>query len=589
MNRPAQLILCLGLFVGALVLAIVLRSHYRPAASTSPKYVPQPQGTLTFNKDIAPIVFKQCAGCHRPGQSAPFSLLNYEEVKKRTKQIAEVTAKRIMPPWLPEPGYGEFADARLLSVTEIGKIGQWISEGAIEGEAKDLPEPPKWTEGWQLGEPDLVVKMPEAYTLAAEGKDVYRNFVIPIPLPIARYVKAAEFQPGNPKIVHHAFIRFDKTAQSRRLDEKDPEPGFSGIHTPETALSPEGHFMSWQPGKVPSKGSDDLAWTLEKGTDLVLQVHMQPSGKPETLQPAVGFYFTDKPAANAPLKIGLSSYAIDIPAGEKNYTIRDSYVLPVDMHILGVLPHAHYLGKECRGYATLPDGTKKWLLLIKNWDFNWQGDYRYVNPVFLPKGTTVVMEFTYDNSAENERNPNQPPKRVQYGLQSTDEMAELWLRILLRHPADAKAFSENYQFKVARDVIAYNEYLLRQDARDTKAHVKIAKALMTLGKPAEVLNHLRAAAAIDANDPETHYFLGILYRQQSKLAEAKAEFENVLRLDPDHSKAHGNLGLVLLTQGNLSGAEIHFQHALRLNPEDAVARECLEDIARARAAPRKSP
>ncbi|MSU20825.1 MAG: tetratricopeptide repeat protein [Pedosphaera sp.] len=588
MKNSAKLRVVLSLFGVAFLLGLALRTDSR-FVNPARKYVPHPKGTLTFNKDIAPIVFKQCASCHRPGQSAPFNLMSYADVKKRAQQIGEVTAKGVMPPWLPEPGYGDFADARLLSGQEIGAIAQWIREGATEGEAKELPELPKWVEGWRLGEPDLMVKMGEPYTLKAEGKDVYRNFVIPIPLEASRYVKAVEFQPGNSKIVHHAFIRFDRTPESRQLDEKDSEPGFGGIHTPENAFSPDGYFLSWQPGKVPSRGIEGLAWRLEKGSDLVLQMHMQPAGKPEMIQPAIAFHFAEKPPTNTPFKIGLSSYAIDIPAGKKDYIIQDSYLLPVDVQILGILPHAHYLGKELRGYATLPDGTKKWLLLIKRWDFNWQGDYHYINPVFLPRGTRLTMEFSYDNSDANERNPSRPPKRVRYGLQSTDEMGELWFQVLPRHTNDLKTLTASYQYKIVEDVMAYNNYLLQQDRNDFKAHNKIAKALLTLGKTAEALQHLHTAAAIVITDPETHYLLGIIYRQQNKLLAAKGEFENVLRLDPNHYKAHGNLGLVLLGHGDLAQAEVHFKQALRLNPDDMVAKESLDDIAKAKAGSGKQP
>jgi len=577
MRRSAQLAVAVCLFGLGLGVWLVQRK----ASNSSVRYLPRPKGTLTFNKDIAPIIFKQCSGCHRPGQSAPFSLLTYADAKKRSQEIAEVTAKRIMPPWLPEPGYGEFAEARILSAEELGQVGQWISEGAIEGEGP-APPLPKWSEGWQLGEPDLAVKMAEPYTLAAEGQDVYRNFVIGVPVSETRYVRAIEFQPGNPKIVHHAFMRFDRTSQSRQKDEQDPLPGFDGLHSPRTALAPDGHFLSWQPGKVPSRGVEKLAWRLDKGTDLVLQVHMQPSGKPETLQSAVGFHFAEKPAASSLFKIGLSSYAIDIPPGQKDYVIEDSYVLPIDVEVLAALPHAHYLGKELRGYATLPDGTKKWLLLIKQWNFDWQGDYRYANPVALPKGATITMQFIYDNSADNPRNPNQPPKRVQYGLQSTDEMGELWFQLQLHHPKDEETLSQNYQYKVARDVIAYNEYLLRLNPDDTRARNELAKGFLTLGRQADAVRQLQIAAQQDATYAEPHYFLGILYRQQKKLTEARVSFETAVRLDPANFKAHGNLGLIYLERGDIDRAETHFREALRLNLDDDVARESLNDIATAR-------
>ncbi|HUL51251.1 MAG TPA: cytochrome c, partial [Candidatus Nitrosotalea sp.] len=419
-------------------------------------YVPRPRGAVTFNKDVAPIIFNHCAGCHRPGQAAPFELLSYGDVRKHAKQIMEVTGRRYMPPWLPEPECGEFADSRRLTAEQIGTIRQWVTEGAVEGAASDLPPRPRWTEGWQLGEPDLVVTMPQPYTLPAEGRDVYRNFVIPIPLPDARYVRAVEFRPGNWKVVHHAFLKLDATRDSRLRDEADPEPGFDGIHAPPNAQPPSGHFLSWQPGKVVSAGNDGLAWRLEKDTDLVLQMHLRPSGKPEQLQSSVGFYFTDRAPTNTPIKTWMNSYTIDIPAGKKDYVLEQSYTLPCDVDALGVLPHAHYLGKELQAWAMLPDGAKQWLICIKDWDFNWQGDYRYAHPVFLPKGTVIQMRYTYDNSAGNPRNPHQPPERVQYGLQSNDEMGELWLQLLPRDAAGLEALRRDNESRILENSVAYN-------------------------------------------------------------------------------------------------------------------------------------
>lgn len=543
--------------------------------------------SLTFTRDIAPIFFKHCADCHRPGQAAPFSLLQYADAKKHAQDIVEVTKQRIMPPWLPEPGFGDFENPRVLSEREIASIEQWVAQGAIEGAPSDLPPAPKWTEGWHLGPPDLVVEMAQAYELPAEGGDIYRNFVVPVPVQTGRFVKAFEFRPGNPKVVHHAFIRFDQTPTSRRLDEKDPAPGFSGIHAPLTALTPEGHFSSWQPGKIPAVR--DITWTLNPGADLVLQLHMQPSGKPEAVRASVGFYFAAKPSPKILDKIHLTSFEIDIPAGATHYAVRDSYVLPVDVELLGVLPHAHYLGKRLEGTATLPNGATRPLLLIRDWNFNWQGDYRYARPILLPKGTRLAMEFTYDNSANNPRNPNTPPQRVRYGLQSTDEMAELWLQVAFRSEQEKLTFARDYQFKVARDVIAYNRFALANNPGDADAHLALGKALITLRKDSEAETHLRSAIRLKPDADEATYFLGLMYRRQGKLAEARRAFEETLRINPQNAKAHGNLGIVLLEQRDLNGAETSLKKALELNPNDSIAFDTLREIEQIRAALNRRP
>ena len=582
MRIAAKLILPLGAAVLA-VSGVMAWRKFRPSGPPA-QLSARPQGPVTFTKHIAPIVFTHCAGCHRPGQSAPFALLTYADVQRRAKQIAEVTRRRIMPPWLPEAGYGEFVGERVLKAGEVELFQEWLAQGAAEGTASDLPPIPQWSEGWSLGEPDLVVQMPLAFTLPAEGKDIYRNFIAPIPVSGLRYVQAIEFHPGNAKVVHHAFFRFDQTSASRRLDDQDADPGFGGVHPPSSAQSPEGYFLGWQPGKVASKLAEGFAWRLEKNSDLVFQMHLQPSGKPELLQSSVGFYFTDKPPSNTPYKIRLTSFDIDIPAGAKEHVVKDRYVLPVDAEVIGILPHAHYLGKKLHGIATLPNGAKKWLLRIDRWNFDWQGDYRYAKPVFLPKGTALSMEFTYDNSAENARNPNQPPKRVQYGLQSSDEMAELWLQVLVRSNADREILSDDDQRKVTRETVTYNTFLLRSNPNDARALTELGKAMMFERRFDEALRYLRAAAQNAADSDEPHYFLGLLLRSQKKLAEAKAAFENAVRINPQNFKAHGNLGLIYLEQGSLNEAEPHFREALRINPDDVVARESLDELLRAKRA-----
>jgi hypothetical protein len=240
-----------------------------------------------------------------------------------------------------------------------------VAEGVAEGVASDLPAQPQWSGEWQLlGKPDLVVTLPQPYTLAAEGRDVYRNFVIPVRVAGTRYVKGVELRPGNPKIVHHAFIKVDRAGESRRRDAEDAESGFAGMNTP--AEMPDGHFLGWQPGRLPTFVPDGLAWRLDVGNDLVLQTHLTPSGKPEILQLSIGLYFTDQPPTNTCFKLALTSLVVDIPAGAQDYVVEDSFVLPVDAQVLAVLPHAHYLAREMQGWATRPDGTKEWLCSSSN-------------------------------------------------------------------------------------------------------------------------------------------------------------------------------------------------------------------------------
>ncbi len=542
-------------------------------------YLARPKGQLTFNKDIAPIVFNHCAGCHRSGQSAPFTLLSYTDVKKHAEDIAEVTARRYMPPWLPEHGYAEFLGERRLSVDEIGIIHQWVKEGTAEGAPADLSPLPKWPGDWQLGQPDLVVTMPQPYTLAAEGRDVYRNFVIPVPVAGPRYVKGVEFRPGNPRVVHHAFIKVDETGQSRRLDAQDTELGFGGMNSP--ATMPDGHLLGWQPGRVPVFDPDGLSWRLNPGADLVLEMHMRPSGKLEQIQPRIGLYFTDLPPTNTCWKMDLTSYVMDIPPGAQDYVVEDSYTLPADVSALAVFPHAHYLAKEMQGWATLPDGTKRWLLFIKQWDFNWQGDYRYAQPIDLPKGTVLSMHFTYDNSTNNLRNPNHPLRTVTYGPQTSDEMAELWFQFLPRSKKDIAVLEADYQKHVTHLFREYDEFKLRKDPNDADAHVELG-LLSLIGKnSAEAERHFRSAISARPDFALAHYRLGLTLRLQNRLTEARAEFETALRLNPQDFKAHGNLGFISLNLGDLADARSHFEAALKLNPDDQTSRMGLSEVIKA--------
>ena len=574
-----------GLALAGVASAVVAGMTWRSTSvkrDASPAFVPRPTGTVTFAKDVAPIIFQHCAPCHRPGQSAPFSLLSYEGVRKKGKLIGKVTESRYMPPWLPEHGYGQFAGERWLSMDEIGLIKQWLAEGAVEGKATDLPPVPKWPEEWGLGQPDLIVTLPSDYQLAPDGKDVYRNFLVPIPTTERRYVKAVEFHPGNNKVVHHAFIEVDATRQSRHLADQASPPGFDGMQLPESVQMPGGQMLGWQPGKPPYVSPDGLSWVLEPNSDLVLQLHLHPSGKPEPVRSAIGFYFTDKPPTNTAIRINLQRYSIDIPAGAKDYSIENRYLLPVDVDLLRILPHTHYLGKELQGYAILPGGAKKWLILIKNWDFNWQGDYRYAEPVFLPKGTTLVMHFTYDNSADNIHNPSQPPRRVKYGLQTTDEMGELWFQVLPRNAADREKLAKDHFVKLAQDAVERNQLLLQTNPQDAEAQLRLGSAFYVLGRTTEALDLLRAATQLRPDDNTVHYQLGSIYLRQNRLDEAKKEFETVLRLKPDDFQASGSLGSVLLRQGNLDQAEFYFENTLRINPEDPIARANLARVRKAK-------
>ncbi len=547
------------------------------SASAPEVYHRRPRGSLTYYHDIAPILFAQCSNCHRPGQSAPFSLLTYDETKRRALEIVKVTQSRYMPPWLPAPGYGEFTNERRLTEEEIGILEQWVHEGTEEGIRSDSPPAPVWNSDWQLGKPDLVVELP-TYTLASTGRDVYWNFVAPIPTDKLRFVRAVEFNPGNPKIVHHAFIQVDETSRSRLLAARNTPPGFPGMELSETAHMPGGQLLGWQPGKLASTAPEGLAWPLKVGTDLVLQTHLNPSGKPEKILPSVAFYFTDRPPTNQSFRLKLTALRLDIPPDEANYNVTESYTLPVDAAVLRSGAHAHYLGRDLKGYATLPNGERVPLLWIKNWDFKWQGDYQYSKPVWLPKGSKLTLDFTYDNSTNNIRNPHQPPERIRFGLESRDEMGELYFQLLPRDSQNYRVLANDfarYFVKTSRDFFAFR---VKINPADAEAHKRLGRILLSEGAVPEAIAHIRESIRLDPMADEPHYDLGGFYLQEGKLAEAQREFSDVVRLNPYDFEAFGSLGIISLEVGRNSDARMYFERALQINPEDHLARGYLNAL-----------
>ncbi len=526
-------------------------------------------GQATFSRDIAPIVFNKCAQCHHPGGSAPFSLLSYADARSHATQIALVTASRVMPPWKTDPAGHKFVNLDPLTDAEIAALQRWVSDGAREGDRGDLPAPPLWSGGWQLGTPDLVVSLPSAFALPADGSDVSRVFVVPLPVDRQRYVRGIEFRANNPRI-HHANIRVDPTPASRQLDNQDPAPGYDGIIV-RSAVYPDGHFLGWTPGQAAPLLPAGLAWTLGPGSDLVVQLHLVPSGKPEQIQPSIGVYFTDDAPTRTPVMIRLSNQQIDIPAGDPHYVATDSFVMPVDVEVLALQPHAHYLAREVSGFATLPDGTSQTLISIPDWDLRWQHVYRYRTPVALPKGTTVTMRYRYDNSAANPRNPGVPPVRVQWGQQSREEMGDLWLQVAATTPADRRVLDQTFQAKwMATDAIGL-EALIQRDPARAALRDDIAVLYMELNRPTEAIPHFEAALALKRESAPAHFNYGTALAAAGRFEEAVVQYQRALALRPEYAVAHNNLGTALLRLGRSQAALASFREAARVDPRLAEA------------------
>ena len=525
---------------------------------------------VTFYQDIAPIVYQNCSSCHRPGESGPFSLLSYDEVKTHAAQIADVTRRRYMPPWLPESGRGDFLEERRLTDAQIQSIQEWVKQGTPPGSASHAPQPPKFTSAWTLGTPDLILHIPKPYQLAADGPEVFWNFVVPVPIASPRWVKAMEVRPGNPRVFHHANVIIDRSQSARRL-EPTPELGFAGmdITFEETAFDPDSHFLSWKPGSPPVVEPDGMAWRADPGMDLVLNVHLRPSGKPETIDPVIGLYFTDKPQTKFAMLVQLQhDAAIDIPAGEKDFPVSDDFRAPVDLNVLAVYPHAHYLGKLMEAYATLPDGSKKWLIRIPQWDLNWQGVYRYKEPVFLPRGSIISMRYHYDNSTENVRNPSNPPKAVKGGNQATDEMSHFWLQVLPVGTSDQRAVLQE----------AISRQRLEKDPTDFTANYNIGDMMLSRGDAGGSLPYFFAAWNAQPTNVVFATELGVALFSASKPAEARKQLLRALEIDPHYTDARFNLASVDASTGQWEAAAVEFEQVLSERPGDPKAREHLGKV-----------
>ena len=547
-------------------------------ASIRVRAIQAPVEQVTFARDVAPIIFDHCGMCHHPNGSAPFSLLTYAAAKQRATQIAAVTKSRFMPPWKSEPGYGEFIGQRHLREAELGVLQQWVAGGAPEGDSRSLAQP-HWTEGWQIGQPDLIVTLSRPFLLPADGTDVSRVFVIPLPVNSTRYVRGLEFRPGNPKVVHHANIRIDRTPASRQLDDQDPAPGYEGLILG-SAVYPDGHFLGWTPGQIAPLLPKGLAWRLTPGTDLVVEVHMRPSGKNEIVDPSIGLFLGDDTPERTPAMLRLGRQDIEIAAGQKDYTVTDSFVLPVDVEVQAVQPHAHYRAREVRGVATLPDGTAKPLIYIKEWDFRWQHVYRYVTPLALPKGTTLAMRYTYDNSAENSRNPQQPPEKVLWGQWANDEMGDLWIQVLTRGDRDLQTLNAAFRPKaMAEDIVGY-ETMIRKDPSKVSLHDDVAVLYLEQGRAKEAAAHFEASARLNPLSAAAHYNLATALTLNGQLDAAIEQFKQALKIRPDYALAHNNLGDVLLRMGNPTDALEHFREALRLDPAYAEAHYNIGSVSR---------
>lgn len=503
-----------------------------------------------------------------------------------------------MPPWLPEPGFGDFADVRRLGDRERALIKEWVAAKMPEGDPGAAPAAPPYEGGWILGKPDLILKSPRPFAVPAGGTDVFWNFILPYPLAQTHYIRAMQIRPGSPQVVHHANIAIDRSASMRRRLGNRWEDGFGGMDLYIDAgntFDPDSHFLFWKPDTPALIEPEEMPWHLDPGNDLLLNMHLKPSGKPETMDAEVGLYFSSQPPTKQPMLVELDrDDALDIPAGDAHFVVEDSLTLPVDVEALGIYPHAHYLGHDLEGWAILPSGEKKWLVWIRNWDIDRQSIYRYREPVSLPKGTVLHMRYIYDNSTANVHNPHSPPVRVHEGNRSEDEMAQMWVQLLPVHVSPSgpdprllieEAWMRNRLRKTPNDAISlYNlaavlageknyteaaidfEELLKENPRDERTLTALGSALDGMGEWQKAVDTFHHAIAWDAPACDARFDLAEVELRHDQAAAAEADFRAQLAQCHESAETHAGLAAALAAESEPLAAEAEFRKSLDLAP-----------------------
>lgn len=419
--RIGLLLLVAGLITG---LNSGLTMSQEPIAVEEPATVP------TFAKDVAPILQRKCQTCHRAGHAGPFPLETYEHARRRASDLAFVAESRSMPPWQPEPDIGPKLKHDLsMNSKEIATIIAWAEADAPMGDPADLPTPPRFAEGWKLGTPDLILEPLEDFQIGASAPETYRCFVLPTNLQRDVFVSAIEYRPSNLRVVHHITSFIDITGVARKREKTEPGPGYTSFNGPGIPFFDVLGF--WATGHEPVRLPEGIGMKLPRQSDIILQIHYMPTGKPEVDRTQIGIYFNRTPVKQALHWNGPQNKEFHLPAGESEVEIKASWYVPVDLEALAVSPHMHMLGRDVRMSVTYANGQSLDLISIPNWDPAWQSMYQFEAPIPLPAGSTLNVVAHFDNSA-HPRNPNQPPKLVKWGHNSDDEMLDGFVAVVKR-------------------------------------------------------------------------------------------------------------------------------------------------------------
>ena len=530
------------------------------------------QGAVTYDA-VAPLLTENCVRCHRAGGLGPFSLTTYEQARARADEIAEMVTARRMPPWQPVSGFGASPFGGEPRLTEAGRdtLRRWAAAGAPAGTAPGAA-PPVPSVDWPLGEPDLIVSLTEPYTVEPGGGVAYRNFALPVDIPAPRWVRAVDVRPDAPAeaAIQRVQIMLDDTGTGRRLQEEEDAPSFGGL-APDQGRFPPGDFLVWAGGRRTAPPPEGVAWRLDPGSDLLLQLGLRSREQPVDVQVSVGLYFSDAPPARRRVGIVLDAPALDIPAGEPAHVVEDRYILPVAVEVAGAYAYLHRLGTTVEVAADTPDGAAVGLLRIDDWRFDWQDGYRYAERVQLPAGTVLRARFSFDNSNANPHNSSDPPVRVRYHPDDTAPRAEVFLQALAVSPGDEAALVDNLFRKQARNDLLGLQAMLRVDPNDYRSHTDLAARYLSLNQLALAREHLETALSLAPGHATAHYNLGSLLVAEGDTAGAIDAFREAVRVRPEYAAAHNNLGALLAATGDLNQAIVYYRLALQFGSRDASA------------------
>jgi hypothetical protein len=400
-------------------------------------------GSVTFTKDVAPILQKNCQTCHRPGEAAPFSLLTYEEARPWAASMKRVVRQKSMPPWFADPGYGHFSNDRSLTEKEINTILAWANTGAPQGDPKDMPPPLNFAEGWSLSKPDAIFQLPQPFAVPASGMVEYQYVIVPTGFTEDKWIQAAEVRPTDRSVVHH-IIAYIREPGSNYFKDKKPgiffeAPPPKADEKVDTSALPSDFLVGYAPGQPAEILRPGQAKLIKAGSDIVFEVHYTPTGKATSDRTKLGLIFAKEVPKERVLTLSAVNGTFKIPPGEPNYRVDASYEVPREVKLAGLHPHMHTRGKDFEYRLIFPNGDTQTILRVPAYNWHWQLWYDLAEPMILTKGTKIECTAHFDNSPNNPENPD-PTKTVTWGQQNWDEMMVGFFNLVFDAKVPAKDF-----------------------------------------------------------------------------------------------------------------------------------------------------